>query len=118
MTRLDELLGYGAALGRGDVVPAFGDVLIYLGFGDHKQLPPVFDKPLYQAIVNKINQCAKVGETAYQALDRYFVLTQPVRQDAAGTPRAPCPVYLYMRVPEFVGSRASHKPCVSRKFEF
>ena len=80
--RMDEVFNGGVAVNRADLHPARGDLDIDLNFGDHKQLSPVLDTALFAA--PKSNACAHVGARAYAAIDRYFVLTQPVRQDAAG----------------------------------
>ena len=80
---VDEIANEGlfADAADGDT-PSFGGLPLVLVFGDHKQLPPVLDRPLPDDAA--ANAVAQFGHAAYAALEENFVLTQPVRQNAGG----------------------------------
>lgn len=85
--RLNDVFNGGAAAPGGvdeETVPSCGHVFAIIFFGDFRQLPPIKDTPLYTALPTDREPSASetYGARAFHQLDRVYMLTEPVRQDA------------------------------------
>jgi hypothetical protein len=76
----DEFLNEGKYSEPGSKVPLFGAAAIVMLFGDPKQLPPVLDAALTAAVAD--SPIARAGYAAWQQMQQYHELSQPVRQDS------------------------------------
>ncbi|KAJ3383384.1 hypothetical protein HDU80_001252 [Chytriomyces hyalinus] len=79
--RANEAFNDGKFLNLDSEVPLFGGIHAVIAFGDHKQLPPVCDPPLYTTQSNQSNVC-NFGRQSYISLAATcFYLDTKIRQN-------------------------------------